>query len=204
MFTIFGTKRRIRILIAMAIILPILVLSYGYFMNISNRKYVDNYEGDENKGVRDGDILEIGDIAQSISSERPVLTLSETVAQKKYIYDICGHVINDEEPIEYSDIGLSRAEYTHKYSDWSIKSFNARRIVMDKIIEGYCPNHYILQDLDGTIGIFKSNINGQLDIIKQTDIPVDQLPEMLQDEIADGVALDTLEDIENMLEDIDS
>lgn len=204
MFAFFSGKRGIVCLIIMALILPILVISYGYMTNMPHKKYTDNYRNGQEEENRDSHTLEIDELAKSISGEKQVLTLDETVIHKKYIYRFCGHSDKGEELIRYSDIGLSRMEFSNKYLDWAIKSFSSDKIIMEKVLDGYCPRHYILQELNGVIAIYQPDIDSQLDIIKQTDIPVDYLPQELQDQIRDGLAVETLEEIEDMIEDIDS
>ena len=203
-FAFFSGKRGIVCLIIMALILPILVISYGYMTNMPHKKYTDNHRNGQGEENRDSHTLEIDELAKSISGEKQVLTLDETVIHKKYIYRFCGHSDKGEELIRYSDIGLSRMEFSNKYLDWAIKSFSSDKIIMEKVLDGYCPRHYILQELNGVIAIYQPDIDSQLDIIKQTDIPVDYLPQELQDQIRDGLAVETLEEIEDMIEDIDS
>lgn len=198
----FSRKRRTIYLIIVAILLPILVLSYGYIKNIWYRDYLQNSQEDKNR--KNDNIIDIEEIAESISSEKQVLTSADTIIQKKYIYNLCNHIEKKEEPIRYSDIGLGRVEFFNKYPDWHIKSFSEDKIGMEKVLDGYCPKHYILQELDGFITIYQPDIDSNLDIIKQTDIPIEYLSQELQHELKEGLVVETLEEIEYMIEDIDS
>lgn len=203
-FAFFNRRRGIIYLIILAIAVPILVMSYGYIKNISDKGYLWNRKSEQSEKYRDENIIEIDEIAKSISSERQILTSADTIMYKKYIYDLCNHIERREEPISYSDIGLGRAEFSSKHPDWHIKSFTRDKIVMEKAVNGYCPNHYILQELDGFIAIYQPDTDSNLDIIKHTDISIEYLSPELQYALEEGLAVETLEEIENMIEDIDS
>ena len=140
----------------------------------------------------------------SINKDDGVITSGDTIVYRRYIYNLCNHSSIDDGPIWDDDIGLNRKEFSDRYSGWHIRSFNTRKIVMEKIIHGYCSQHYIVRGLDGYIVIYQPDMNGNLEIIKQTDIPIEYLPQDLQHQIEEGLVVDTLEEIEHMIEDLDS
>ncbi|NMA95475.1 MAG: hypothetical protein GX974_05505 [Clostridiales bacterium] len=199
MLTFFGQKRGIIYLVALAILLPVLVISYGYFKYIPRK--IEQH--DEMEHIMEH-IIEVDRETEAVHEGYKTLTDSKTIIYKNYNYKACGHSHMIEETISYEDIGLDEEKFSNKYPAWTLDEFGSDIIIMKRTLDGYCPKHFILKDLDGMITIYKPDTDGNLGIIKQTDIAIEYLPYELQTWMQNGLAVDSLQDIENMIEDLDS
>lgn len=65
-------------------------------------------------------------------------------------------------------------------------------------------NKYSLEVEDGFIGLYKYNINGKRELIENTEIKLDSLPQSVQEEIQKGIVVDTQDDAYSRLESFDS
>ena len=65
-------------------------------------------------------------------------------------------------------------------------------------------NKYSLEVDNGLIGLYKYNINGKRELIENTEIKLDSLPQSVQEEIQNGVVVDTQDDAYSRLESFDS
>ena len=65
-------------------------------------------------------------------------------------------------------------------------------------------NKYSLEVEKGFIGLYKYNINGKRELIENTEIKLDSLPQSVQEEIQNGVVVDTQDDAYSRLESFDS
>ena len=61
-------------------------------------------------------------------------------------------------------------------------------------------NKYSLEIEDGFIGLYKYDINGKRELIENTEIKLDSLPQSVQEEIQKGVVVDTQDDAYSRLE----
>lgn len=206
-FTFLKDKKKLifLIIIMLSILLFAMIISYSYVKNISLKKYLQRYDIGNTIQEKNNNVpvkLEEGTL--SLTNEKEVLTTEDTIISKKYVYNSCSHVHLLEESISYNDIGITREEFSRRYFNWDIKIFNAKNIVMEKVIEGYCPNHYILQEVDNYIAICQSDIDGNLDIVKKIDISFEYLPKEWKEQFKKGLIMETLEEIEQVIEDIES
>lgn len=203
MFTFLKRKRRLILLLVLTILLPTMIISYSYVKNISLKEYIGDKRNIQ-KRDNNSSIAEIKEVSPLVNNEMQIFTSKDTVITKRYIYSLCNHIQSLEEDITYNDIGLSRQEFSDKYLNWDIKIFNAKNIVMESTLEGYCPNHYILQELDGYIVIYQPSLDGSLNIVKKTDIPFEYLSQELKEQLSSGLVIETLEEIEQIIEDMES
>ena len=63
---------------------------------------------------------------------------------------------------------------------------------------------YSIEELDGYIVVYKHGSNGQKDILEKTDIPLNSLPKSSQDEIKNGIFVNSEDEAYSKLEDFGS
>ena len=61
-------------------------------------------------------------------------------------------------------------------------------------------NKYSLEVENGFIGLYKYDINGNRELIENTEIKLDSLPQSVQEEIQKGVVVDTQDEAYSRLE----
>ena len=96
-----------------------------------------------------------------------------------------------------------RKYLSKKYPDKEIDSITQHQIVLsekDPLNNTSRSNKYSLEVENGFIGLYKYNINGNRELIENTEIKLDSLPQSVQEEIQKGVVVDTQDDAYSRLE----
>ena len=100
-----------------------------------------------------------------------------------------------------------RTYLSDKYPDKEIDSITQYEIVLSEkapSTDVSRSNKYSLEVEDGFIGLYKYNINGKRELIENTEIKLDSLPQSVQEEIQKAVIVETQDDAYSRLESFDS
>ena len=100
-----------------------------------------------------------------------------------------------------------RTYLSDKYPDKEIDSITQYEIVLSEKAPSTDlskSNKYSLEVENGFVGLYKYNINGKRELIENTEIKLDSLPQSVQEEIQNGVVVDTQDDAYSRLESFDS
>lgn len=116
------------------------------------------------------------------------------------VYMSCGHQITKEELAPPDIVGLNEDQIAARYTGWRIDEFSPDKIVLIKEVDGYCPEHFVIKEHDGHVAVYK--ILGEL--VRDTEIPLDILPDIMQQQIKKGIIVNTEEEINSILENLDS
>jgi len=128
---------------------------------------------------------------------------TKLVFEKVYIG--CGHKRVEERRARENEIGLSIQSIALRFPEWSIADYTTERIVFTKEVNDFCPGHFLLKDRDGVVVIYMPSEEGdEYKGVEETQISTDSLPPDLQSEIRKGLILDTLEDVEHFMENLES
>ena len=84
---------------------------------------------------------------QTASIEEKVLPTTKLYLEKKY--EDCKHTVKTEVELPVEMINLTREEMTEKYPDWTIKEFSKEKIVLYRLAQGLCNEHFVINDEDG-------------------------------------------------------
>lgn len=128
---------------------------------------------------------------------------TKLVFEKVYIG--CGHKRVEERRARENEIGLSIQSIALRFPEWSIADYTTERIIFTKEVNDFCPGHFLLKDRDGVVVIYMPSEEGdEYKGVEETQISTDSLPPDLQSEIRKGLILDTLEDVEHFMENLES
>ncbi|WP_129722655.1 hypothetical protein [Xylanivirga thermophila] len=189
-------NKKVSILVAIVIVaLTVSGYLYGYNRGFSAGRRPDNIENNA--------ILNATDSTASNQSPKTV-SLNAKIHFKR-LYNYCLHTTTQTVVAPKEIVGLTKEELAKNYSDWIVTDFSKNDITLEKEIDSYCPLHYMVRDEEGYVAIYKYNEeNDQLDIIKQTNIKTEFLPDDTKMHILNGIGLESLEEVEAMLESLDS
>lgn len=96
-----------------------------------------------------------------------------------------------------------RTYLSEKYPDKEIDSITQHEIVLSEkapLNDVSRSNKYSLEVEDGFIGLYKYDINGKRELVENTEIKLDSLPQSVQEEIQKGLVVDTQDDAYSRLE----
>ena len=132
----------------------------------------------------------------------------ETQLIYKTLYTQCEDTVKEVQKPTSELVGLNKdglEEYlTKNRSDWEIESFSKEKVVLLKQLNKVCPNHYLVSVNKGCIAIYKYNEDGNKELIKQTDIPINILPIVDQEKLQKGILVNTKKEVNQLLEDYSS
>lgn len=181
------------------ILTGILVLSGGIYVGIKTRKV-------EEKPAFNNEIIN-----EENEKTKDSFELSENCEIWLYNRSEEGSLINSEPsmigivPEELLDKTKEeiRTYLSEKYPDKEIDSITQHEIVLSEkapLNDVSRSNKYSLEVEDGFIGLYKYDINGKRELVEDTEIKLDSLPQSVQEEIQKGVVVDTQDDAYSRLE----
>ena len=185
--------------IPVLILTGILVLSSGIYIGIKTRK------------VEDKPTFNTETINEEKEQTKDSFNLSESCEIWLYKRSEEGSLI-DSSP---SMIGIApeellnktkeeiRTYLSEKYPDKEIDSITQHEIVLSEkapLKNTSRSNKYSLEVENGFIGLYKYDINGNRELIENTEIKLDSLPQSVQEEIQKGIVIDTQDDAYSRLE----
>jgi hypothetical protein len=183
--------------------------SYGYLIGL----FGENEEPLQNETKEDVEHSQLQSNTRSVPNyleslatdqEAEVITL-ETLLVFERFYKECQHRKIEQCNVSLDHIGLSENEFSQLYSTWEIKEFSPSKIWLKKEINTYCPEHYIIKDKNGCIAIYQPlEDNDGIWLIEQTKVNTALLDIETQNRIREGIVVDSIEEIEGLIENWDS
>ncbi|WP_099187750.1 hypothetical protein [Tepidibacter mesophilus] len=145
---------------------------------------------------------------KAINKKDEVLVDKGAVIKITTKYNKCEHVETTENPVSKDVIGLSELEFKEymkkKYSKFKLLSFNSKEINLLKEIDSYCDKHYEIGEDNGYIVIYKYDEKGNKNVVEKTEFSISALPSIDQEQIKSGLILNSLEELNERLEDFGS
>ena len=196
----FERKDRFEWKIPVLILTGILVLSSGIYIGVKTRKVEDKpafntetINEEENEETKDSFNL-------SESCEIWLYKRSEEGSLIDSAPSMIG--IAPEELLNKTKEEI-RTYLSEKYPDKEIDSITQHEIVLSEkapLKNTSRSNKYSLEVENGFIGLYKYDINGNRELIENTEIKLDSLPQSVQEEIQKGIVIDTQDDAYSRLE----
>lgn len=131
------------------------------------------------------------------SSEKKVL-------ETKEVYSICGHTIITRTDMPEDIISMDENSFILAYDDWKIEKFSQNEIIISKIINKKCHNHYILKEMDEKVAIFYQEPVDGVFLKELTNIQIANLKVIDQERLRNGITIDSNEQLAEILEDFNS
>ncbi|HCC08268.1 MAG TPA: hypothetical protein DEP72_08955 [Clostridiales bacterium] len=189
------------------IILIILALiAFAYFYNTNsnppkNNVTIKNYsiKNDEKPDISASNIIEVAPVASIVEKITP-----NTEIVYQYYYELDQKTVEEREQPPYYMINMAEEEFRSKYSDWEIKVFSSKQVVMQKNLNGKSPFYFRIGEKDGYIAVYyEKPVNG-ISLREITDTPVNTLPKDEQDKIRSGITVYGEDELIKILEDYSS
>lgn len=204
MFLLFYQKHKRTIILFSGLILLLFIIgfSYGYITRVFEKRPPEetaNPAEEAQNQVQN----ETGQTVETLREVSKTGTNSVLVFERFYIH--CQHTIVDEMPMNTRYVGKTGEDLSLSFPAWELVEFTPERVVFTTNIEGYCPNHYIIKEEGGYLVVYKPiKETGELYPVEDTNIPYDWLDAELQEQVDVGLVVDTLEDVEYLMENWES
>lgn len=123
-------------------------------------------------------------------------------------YSICGETIRNSEIYYSTNLSKVKEEELKKQisenKEYSIAQETDERLVFKRTINGNCPNHYTLKLEDGAVVIYNRIDKENLKIYKKLNIAEELIREELKERLKEGIEVDSKEELNLIVEDIES
>ncbi len=186
MFEYLG-KRRLMFLVGLLVLLIIIGVAYGFLSRVP-AEAEETPGGDNSNGEK-------GTAYLSYRLENQSVLIFERHYAK------CNDVLSDESAMTHFHLGKTRADMELAYPRWRLTDFTPEKVVFRKEIDGYCPMHYIIKEKEGYLAVYRSHKEtGELYIEDELNVRFDWLERDVQEQIRNGLVVDTAEEVEQLVE----
>lgn len=139
----------------------------------------------------------VGDAAMRLSSECQVV--------QRMVYAPCGHEVTRRQALPAELAGKTRADLEAAYDLWQVTSFAPGEASMERTLDMFCPEHYVLlPDESGMLCVFQNRYGDALALVKELNVPLNELPEAYREELRPGRGFDSMEELTQWLESVES
>ncbi len=121
---------------------------------------------------------------------------------KKY-YDECNHTINEYVDVPQDLVNGTEEDLKKEYPYWQIEKYSSNEIILYKEFNSNCGQHFVLREDEGKITVYKINENNEEEIYEKTEISVEYLSETDKGKISDGIKVNGIEELNQLLEDFE-
>lgn len=171
---------------------------YGYYFTGNRISRKPDFDNTENNGDNIG-----GNEIEIIKEE--IRISPNTSFKLETYYTKCGHTIEDEIKFDSSIINMSKNDFNNylkeKHQDLRIVSFSFDEVVLRKLKNTLCSNHYIVSEFEGNIAVYKIDEMGEKVLYKKfEDYPLSLLKEIDQEKLKKGIIVDSEEELSDVLE----
>jgi len=183
--------------------MALLVISFAIGYLVMNQKTPDMVQRPDGEGTAREQEEQQTDNTYMDYVPEPVSS-SQTRLLLKTFYKGCGHTAVERQDIPEQLAGLGEEELLEHYPGWEAEKFQGDEIILFRKVEGACPGHYVLRMLSGYVAIYMTAENGEETLVEVTDIPVSILRLRDQQRLREGILLDSMEKVNQYLEDLGS
>ena len=138
---------------------------------------------------------------QTASIEEKVLPTAKLYLEKTY--EDCKHTVKTEVELPVEMVNLTKEEIASKYPDWTIKEFSKDEIVLYKLANGLCNEHFVINDEEGAVIVYRLDEDYNKSLYEKTNIYTEYLPSEDLERLKEGIYVYTLSDLNAELENLE-
>lgn len=124
------------------------------------------------------------------------------ITLKRY-YNECQHTINEYIDIPQKLVNGTQEDLEKEYPNWEIQKYSSNEIILYREFESNCGQHFILRNDNGKITVYKINESNEEEIYEKTEISVEYLTETDKVEIQNGIRVNGIEELNQLIEDFE-
>lgn len=120
-------------------------------------------------------------------------------------YSRCGHTVTRRTSLPQELTGKTLKDVEAAYEGWQVTEFLPKRITMSRLFPLYCAQHVVLMpDESGMLAVYQNKYGDAMVFVQSLETSLASLPESLQEEIRQGKGFDSMDDLEEWLENMES
>lgn len=154
--------------------------------------------------VTDDCIEEYQEVQEEIAtnSQEEKISPNCLLILKKY-YDECNHTINEYVDVPQDLVNGTEEDLKKEYPYWQIEKYSNNEIILYKEFNSNCGQHFVLREDEGKITVYKINENNEEETYEKTEISVEYLSETDKGKISEGIKVNGIEELNQLLEDFE-
>lgn len=194
-------------LIIAIIIIGIILGIFIYNNNANNNKQSSIVENEINivsEKVTDECTEEYQNREEEIETDSQEEKISPNclLTLKKY-YEECNHTINEYVDIPQDLVNGTEEDLKNEYPYWQVEKYSSNEIILYKEFNSNCGQHFVLREDNGKITVYKINENNEEEVYENTEISVEYLSETDKIKISEGIRVNGIEELNQLLEDFE-
>ena len=194
-------------LIIVIIIIGIILGIFIYNNNANNNKQNSIVENEINivsEKVTDECTEEYQNSEKEIETDSQEEKISPNclLTLKKY-YEECNHTINEYVDIPQDLVNGTEEDLKNEYPYWQVEKYSSNDIILYKEFNSNCGQHFVLREDNGKITVYKINENNAEEVYENTEISVEYLSETDKIKIREGIRVNGIEELNQLLEDFE-
>lgn len=198
-------------IIMLIVVVIVIGMIFGASIYTKNKKDKENFVENEireiSEKVTDECVDEYKEIEEAkleveVNSNEEKISPNCLITLKRY-YEECQHVINEYIDVPKNLINCTQDDLKKEYQNWEIEFFSTNQIILYKEFESNCGQHFILRNDNGKITVYRINENDEEEIYEQTEIAIDYLTETDKIEIQNGIRVNGVEELNQLIEDFE-
>lgn len=141
--------------------------------------------------------------AHTVSIERiPAQVLSSTEVEWITSFKACGH--ESVEKDSKSAVGMTVEKLKEIYADYEVRMFTAEKVKLKRELDGYCPQHYVVLLEEGRVCVKRTDPDKFLPYkVMELSISAEILDADIREELENGIAFNSLEEINAYFEGVE-
>lgn len=140
-------------------------------------------------------------VMQTASVNLKVLPTTKLYFEKKY--QDCKHIVKTEVELPVEMVNMTKEDLAEKYPDWGVKEFSEERVVLYKVVEGLCDEHFVINDENGKVVVYKLDKDYNKKLYEKTDIYTEYLPTEDINRLKEGIYVYTVSNLNSELENLE-
>ena len=186
------------IIVIMIGIVTVIIIYNTKQKDKNDNNMIENEINKISEKVTDDCINEYRDEIETNSNEEKI-SPNCLLILKRY-YDECQHTINEYVDIPQDLVNGTEYDLKKEYPYWEIEKFSSTEIVLYKEFNSNCGQHFILKEDNGKITVYKINENSEEEVYEKTEISLEYLSETDKIKIKDGIKVNGIEELNQLLE----
>jgi len=140
----------------------------------------------------------------NINTQKELKVNKDTLLITRIFYKKCGHIVEETNYIDEGLIGCNKEDIENFYKGWTLEHFGDDYIIISRIFDALCPNHFIISIKDNKVAVLYSQpVDGNLTKLI-TPIDIYSLNNNQIEDLKKGIIVDTFEDALKIIEDFGS
>ena len=95
---------------------------------------------------------------------------------------------------------MTKEEMIEQYPDWTVKEFSGEEVVLYRLANGLCDEHFVINDEDGIVVVYRLDEDYNKSLYEKTNIYTEYLPAEDINRLKEGIYVYTISDLNSKLE----